>query len=153
MTPADYVTEIVIPTVRECRDNRQSRRSAYLACIVTFHINDHLKRAGVTGVEEKMRTVCDSHFDLVRGVCNGTKHVATNLSHPIPFEAGRDYYRPPAFAGVMVAGLSMLGDTKGARIIRHNNMKFDLYGSVKKVLTEFTLQFPDQLGACDLSDC
>ncbi|WP_316227706.1 hypothetical protein [Bradyrhizobium sp. SZCCHNR3015] len=153
MTPADYVTEIVIPTVRESRDNRKSRRHAYLACIVTFHIKDHLEKVGVTGVTQKMRTACPGHFDLVRGVCNGTKHVATNQGHVIPFAIGGDYYRPPAFAGVMMAGLSMLGDTKGARVVRHNDTKYDLYGSAKAVLAEFKRQFPNYLDGCDLGDC
>jgi hypothetical protein len=124
-----------------------------LACIVTFHIKDHLKNAGATGIEQKMRTACPGHFDVVRSVCNGTKHVATDGNHPIPFAVGRDYNRPPALAGVMAAGLSMLGDTKGARVIRHNDKKYDLYGSVKTVLTEFKRQFPQHLDGCDLSDC
>lgn len=153
MTPAEYVTEIVVPTVRECRDNRRSRRCAYLACIVTFHIKDHLKKAGAGPIEDKMRVACPGHFDVVRGVCNGAKHVATDQSHPIPFATGRDYYRPPAIAGVMVTGLSMLGDTKGARVIQHANKKYDLYGSAKAVLVEFQRQFPGYLDTCDLSDC
>jgi hypothetical protein len=73
MTPAEYVTEIVIPTVRECRDNRRSRRYAYLACIVTFHIKDHLKKAGATLIEDKMRTACPGckiadNSDPLRGI-------------------------------------------------------------------------------------
>jgi hypothetical protein len=41
MTPADFVNDIVVPTVREFRDVRRSRRRAYLACIIVFHIKDH----------------------------------------------------------------------------------------------------------------
>ena len=43
MTPAEFLDEIVVPTLRECRDERRSRRRAYLACIAVFHIKDHLK--------------------------------------------------------------------------------------------------------------
>jgi len=154
MTPAEYVTEIVVPTVRECRDSRLSRRHAYLACIVTFHIKDHLKKAGVTAsIENAMRSACPDDFDVVRAVCNGTKHVETNATHPVPFTAGEDYDRPPAVLGEMVLGVSMLGDTVGARVLHHQDKNFDLYDSVKKILVEFKNQFPHHLGSCDLSDC
>jgi hypothetical protein len=43
MTPAEYVNDIVVPTVREFRDEPRSQRRAYLACMVTFHIKDHLQ--------------------------------------------------------------------------------------------------------------
>src|SRR4030095_3617626 len=111
MTPAQYVDQIVIPTVREFRDNRRSRRHAYLACLVTFHIKDHLAKAGETRIETKMRTGrSPKAFDLVRAICNGTKHVETNGSHPHPiqFQAGTDYDRPPARASEMIVGLSVL---------------------------------------------
>jgi hypothetical protein len=36
MTPAEFMDEIVVPTLREFRDDRRSRRLAYLACVVTI---------------------------------------------------------------------------------------------------------------------
>ena len=38
MTPADFMNEIVVPTLRDLRDDRRSRRRAYLACIAVFHL-------------------------------------------------------------------------------------------------------------------
>src|SRR5215207_7863998 len=96
MTPAEYVDEIVVPTVKEFRDNRRSRRHAYLACIAVFHIKDHVKKAGGTGVESTMRATCRKSFEIVRAICNGTKHVETNATHQIQFAAGDDWDRPPA---------------------------------------------------------
>jgi hypothetical protein len=153
MTPAEYVNEIVVPTVRDARDCRQSRRHAYLACIVTFHMKDHLEKAGETDVHQQMQTACPEHFDVVRSVCNGTKHVVLNRGHTIPFVLGSDYYRPPASAGVMECGVSFVGDTDGGRSIRHNKIDYDLYGSTKTLLVAFQREFPQQLSSCDLNDC
>jgi hypothetical protein len=60
------MTEIVVSTLREFRDERRSRRRAYLACIAVFHLKDHLKKAGETGIENAMRGACGTAFDVVR---------------------------------------------------------------------------------------
>lgn len=153
MTPAEYVTEIACPTVRDFRDNPRSRRHAYLACIATFHIKDHLKKAGETGIENKMRSTCRKSFDLVRSICNGAKHVATNASHAIPFNAGSDFDRPPAVLSEMVLDLSLLGDTKGGREIGQGQDRTDIYSACKDALINFKANFGNHLGGCDLSDC
>jgi hypothetical protein len=152
MTAAEYVDEIVIPTVREFRDNPRSRRHAYLACIVTFHVKDHLARAGENDIEIKMRAAGSKSFDLVR-VCNGTKHLFTQIPHVIPFKAGTDYDRPPARAGEMIAGLSELGDRMGGRQIESGADRFDLYRACKDALINFQRNFSGHLRDCDLSDC
>ena len=153
MTPAEYVNEIVLPTVREFRDGRRERRCAYLACIAVFSIKDHLIKAGEgkRTVEPKMRAALPIAFDVVRGVCNGTKHVDTDASHPIPFRAGDDRDRPPAFAGIMRAGRSRLGDIKGGRDIKVPGGRADLYECVKAVLLALKANYPGHLGSCDLS--
>ena len=96
MTPAEFMTEIVVPTLRELRDERRSRQRAYLACIAVFHLKDHLKKAGEKGIENALRASCGVGFDVLRGICNGTKHVETDASHVIAFRAGTDTDRPPA---------------------------------------------------------
>jgi hypothetical protein len=117
MTPADFMNEIVIPTLREFRDERRSRRRAYLACIAVFHLKDHLKKAGETRIENAMRASCGVAFDVVRGVCNGTKHVETDGSHAIAFRAGADTDRPPAVWGEAVWDVSRWDDPHGGREI------------------------------------
>jgi hypothetical protein len=83
MSPEEYVNEIVIPTVAEFKNDLRSRRRAYLACIATHHIKDHLREAGERGVEAKMRQACGDFYEVVRAICNGTKHVIADKSHPI----------------------------------------------------------------------
>jgi len=99
MTPAEYVNEIVQPTVREFRDERRSRRRAYLACIVVFHIIDYLKNAGEKDVWRKLKQANPDIFELVRSICDGSKHFETNAKHAVHFRAGSDWDRPPAFPG------------------------------------------------------
>ena len=64
MTPAEYVNEIVLPTVREFGEHRRCRRRAYLACIVAFHIKDYLQRAGARQIEDAIRKVTTDDFDV-----------------------------------------------------------------------------------------
>jgi hypothetical protein len=149
VTPSEYVNEIVVPTIKEFRDNRTSRRHAYLACIVIFHIKEHLRVFGETNIDVVMKSKA---FDSVRSICNGTKHVVTDASHNIRFESGTDYVRPPAFCNVMICGLSYLGDTKGGREIFDGRARIDLYGACREALQMFKLKFPTVLANCDLSD-
>ncbi len=44
MPPCQYMGEIVLPTLREYEETTNSRRRAYLACIVVFHLRDYLKK-------------------------------------------------------------------------------------------------------------
>lgn len=153
MTPAEYVNEIVQPTIQEFRDDRRSRRRAYLACIVVYHVKDYLEKAGEMGVRRKVKELCPDTFELVRSICNGSKHVETDNTHEIQFQAGSDWDRPPAFAGVMRTGISYLGDVIGGREARAGDRRFDLYGCVKALALAFQQKFPAHLSGCDLSNC
>ena len=150
MTPQEFMDQVVLPTVAELKVEPRSRRRAYLACIVTFHLKDHLKTAGETGIETTMRTAAGDSFDVVRGICNGTKHVQTDQSHPIPFAAGKDWDRPPAILGQMIIGVSRLGDPHGGREIGAGPQRRDVYSAVKAVLNAFCNSYPAHLGVTDL---
>ena len=150
MTPVDYVTEIVLPTVTEFRHERRSRRRAYLACMVTFHVKDHLRIAGATRIENAVRSVEPAAFDVVRAVCNGTKHVEADASHPIPFRAGDDTDREPVIPLTLIFGLWRWND-QGGREIGTASGPIDLYKAVVATLTAFKTTFPAHLGLCDLS--
>lgn len=153
MTPVDFLTEIVLPTVREFESNRRSRRRAYLAVIVTFTLKDHLAKAGERGIETTMRAAVGDAFDLVRSVANGAKHLRTDGSHVIAFTAGEDYDRPPAWAGEMECGVSELGDeTGGRRIGEPGNGARDLYVDTAAVLRAYVATYPVRFPGVDLSD-
>ena len=76
-----------------------------------------------------------------------------NKTHEIQFQAGGDWDRPPAFAGVMRAGMSYLGDLIGGREAQAGDRRLDLYGCVRTLILAFQQQFPSHLSGCDLSDC
>src|SRR5262245_42686697 len=61
---------------------RRSRRRTYLACIVVFHLKDHLKEVGEKDVEKRMRKECGIACETDRG-------------HAVAFRAGDDTDRPP----------------------------------------------------------
>jgi len=151
MPPQEFMDEIVLPSVVELKDNRRSRLRAYVASIVTFHLKDHLHKAGCRKIEDAMRAECGDAFDVVRGICNGTKHVQADTSHPVPFAAGDDWDRPPASAGQLLCGISRAGDAYGGREIGSGTQSRDIYFAVRTVLRAYCKLHPTHLGATDLS--
>jgi len=118
MTPKEYLEEIVLPTVADYERDTQSRRLAYLACIVTYHMADYLKKAGVEGLHRNMTDKCDAAWSVVGAVANGAKHKDNHRSRqPLKFTAGTDQYRPPAVAGLLECGWSELGDDEGSIVV------------------------------------
>jgi len=151
-TPANYVDEIALRALRDFKAEPRSRRRAYQACQAIFHIKDHLSKAGEDGIEDQMREAAGASFDVVRAICNGTKHVETDASHPIAFKAGEDWDRPPATLGQLMLGVSRLGDVSGGREIGQGPNRFDLYEACKSTYLAFCAAFPIHLGRCDTAD-
>ena len=142
MTPADYMNEIVVATLRDFRDDRRSRRQAYLACIAVFHLKDHLKKVGVQSVENRMRGTCGIAFDVVRGVCNGTKHVETSAKHVVAFRVGDDTDRPPGVWDEAVWDVSRFDDADGGREVQHGVERHDVYECAKAVAAPLLERVP-----------
>ena len=77
MTPAEYTTEVVLPTVDEYLLARADARRAILACIVAWHIRDYLKQAlgtPLSHVDASMNALCSFSYQVLEGVANGSKH-------------------------------------------------------------------------------
>jgi hypothetical protein len=122
--------------------------------MAVFHIKDHLSKAKPKeiAIERKMRKATGKSFDVVRAICNGTKHGQTDSTHPIGFRAGDDFDRPPGRAGQMQAAVSRAGDPIGGREIGQNPIqRVDIYEACKATLIAFCTLFPNHLGECDLS--
>lgn len=66
MTPQQYMTEIVLPTLEEYVADTSSRRKAYLACMVTYHMADYLKAAGVRDPQADMIGSCEGAWRVVK---------------------------------------------------------------------------------------
>jgi hypothetical protein len=77
MSPAEYVSKIVLPTVEEYLAAMDDPRRAMLACIATYHVRDYLAQAlgeRVGAIDQRLQNVCGHFFDVIEGMCNGSKH-------------------------------------------------------------------------------
>jgi hypothetical protein len=106
MTPGEYALTIVMPTVSEFIAERGDRRRAYLACIAVYHLTDYVAKAEGIGeraandVRAKLRGACENAFDVVQGICNGSKHCGTKPDVHHPFSPGTEGTVPPSAYGV-----------------------------------------------------
>jgi hypothetical protein len=75
MFPKEYFEEILIPTLLDSFERPDSRRCAYLACIVTYHMLDYLEAAGEKHVYATMNSSCGSHWEAIHVVATAAKHL------------------------------------------------------------------------------
>lgn len=129
-----YLDEIVEPTIKEFEERPTSVRLGFLACVAAFHAIDYLaypsKRS--SDLRQTFRREL-SDFDIVDRVAHAFKHVVTGDRNNPELTARQVISRPPAFCGVMVVGLSMLGDVRGGVTIAHDH-SVDLLGVLKRAV-------------------
>ncbi|WP_315807389.1 MULTISPECIES: hypothetical protein [unclassified Bradyrhizobium] len=122
-----YLHEIVEPTVDDFRQRPSSVRIGFLACVAIDHSVDYLAFPGDRSrwdskehqvnrkrLRERFKEE-NEQFRLASDVANAFKHVKTRNKRGL--EASEVYERPPALAGRMMAGVSMVGDTMGAVVV------------------------------------
>lgn len=144
MTPKEYLEEIVLPTVADYERDTQSRRLAYVACIVTYHMADYLKKAGVESLHRDMAENCDAAWSVVGAVANGAKHKDNHRSRqPFKFVAGTDQYRPPAAIGLLECGWSELGDEEGSIVVPVGDdfLYADVLESLRTVILQYQMLY------------
>ncbi len=128
-----------------------------MACLVTYHLKDFLKVEGVDVETAMISFGSNRSFETVRAVALAAKHTKATVGkkYPdnIPFNAGEDYERPPAIAGLAVAGLSRVGDWTGGREIAWHLGGLDLYDCVKTVLENYYFYFSQFFEGVDFRDC
>ena len=149
MTPADYASTVVLPTIGEFFATRGDRRLAYLSCIATYHLADHISHANGMSQRQIFSTMldsCKSDWRVVHGLCNGTKHpnhqgITPGLERDVPAVAfGVGFYGVGRWGGI--PGLEVeVGDGRWAIVD----------DSLKAVLRAFVRQFPAELAGVDLS--
>lgn len=136
MTPAEYVEEIVLPTVREFAEDLNSQRRAYLACVACLRIEDHLRRAGEDDVESRIRFAAGRAFEVVRGICEDNTPFAT--ARPAAHR-----YAPPGLMDGAVAFVSS-EDSGSAK-------RPDLLACLRELLTAYRTEYGSLLGRFDLT--
>src|ERR1700722_10299747 len=92
MLPSEYVSVIVLPTIDEYLAATGDLRRAILACGVTYHVRDYLVAAGSScsmgEVDRRIKALCAFSFDVVEGVCLGSKHVRNTKQGDFKFTPG-----------------------------------------------------------------
>jgi hypothetical protein len=109
-----YLEEIVEPTIQDFVEHPRSVRHAFLACAVTFHAVDYMAHPRASRTLRQEWGSRSEAFQRVDEVAHAFKHVSTPRRNKARLVARAVISRPPAVAGVMECGLSLMGDVTGA---------------------------------------
>jgi hypothetical protein len=148
MFPNDYFEEILIPTLYDSFERPDSRRHAYLTCIVTYHMLDYLEAAGEKNVYATMKSFCGSQWEAIHVVATAAKHLRNdrNKNATIRFTSGSDIFRPPARAGAMECGHSRLGDLTGGLYFIWDDQEYEIFDSLLSVCRGYFEIFGQKYG-------
>lgn len=152
MNSYSFTFEIVLPTVKEMLLDRGNRRRLYVAAIVTYSLVDYIAReVGKTKSEvcASLRGVCEADFDVVQGVCHGTKHAGNTKG--FRFVPGQERDIPVFAFDVPGAGWDQgRWDVPGLSVER-NGVDLFLDTCIQVVLFNFFRLYQSQLGKLELS--
>jgi hypothetical protein len=143
VTPKEYAIEVVMPTVQEYIRHRNDRRLAYLSCIAAYHLTDYVATAEGTSksdVCQKIRAICANAFDVVQGICHGSKHSRATTA-AFKFEAGSERPVPPFAYGVGAYGHGRYGGV-GGHEVDHNGHTMFVDVCLTVVLATFKREYP-----------
>lgn len=132
ISAAEYIDEIVEPTLRDLELNPTSVRHAFLAAVTVYHTIDYMD---VRNKRQRFRGQSRA-FCIVDRVAHAFKHVRAghqNDRNNHPLEYGDVIPRPPAAWGVMVLGLSRIGDTTGGVTISED-LHIDLLATFREAV-------------------
>jgi hypothetical protein len=104
MTPDEYMRDFMEPTIKDLVQNRASKRHAFLACLVTYHMIDYLcgkRRKAVLRGEYRAQSAAFAAVDrIAHGRTDGQPGVRRSASRVDETSAG-------------LAGMSLRGATSG----------------------------------------
>ena len=105
MTPEEYIRDILQPTIKDLVQNRASKRHAFLACVVTFHMIDYLcgrRRKAVLRGEYRVQSAA---FAAVDRIAHGRAEAQTGRA------------RSPSRVGETPAALAAFAEGEGTNIL------------------------------------
>ena len=152
MVPSQYVSEIVIPTVDEYLAATGDLRRAILACVVTYHVRDYLAAAigcETWEVDRRIRALTAFSFDVVQGVCNGSKHVR-NRQGDFKFTPGDEKPIPVAAWDVPGSGWDMARLEIPGLEVEHQGRRAFIDFCLCAVLGALGRAFPAEFSGVDL---
>jgi hypothetical protein len=151
MLPAEYMSQIVLPTVDEYLAATGDRRRACLACIATCHVRDYLARAEAVSlgeIERNMRAVCANSFEVVEGICNGSKHCGNSRNHFL-FAPGAEKAIPVFAFDVPGSGWDVSRWDVPGLLVEHNGHRMFVDHSACAVLATYGHLYPEQFASID----
>jgi hypothetical protein len=149
--PLEYVSKIVLPTVDEYLAATGDLRRAILACVVTYHVRDYLAEAGICSkneTDQRIQALCASSYDVVEGICNGSKHVRNTNRGDFKFTPG-DEKTIPAFAWNVTPWNEARLGTPGLEVEHHGQRGFIDF-CLCAVLGALGRAFPAEFSGIDL---
>ena len=163
MTPAEYLSIVVLPTLAEFMAEPANQRRAYLACIAAAHLVDHVARQtkdrpAKGRVEDLVRDhVYAAHefgrpcLDIVEGVCNGTKHAGPGRGAAFPFKLGDERRREAFEFGKEGAGWGEGRWGKPGLSVSHEKITYFLDDCTRCVVWTFARAYPDLFDGVNLA--
>lgn len=157
MRPDQYVTIVVLPTLREFMARPDDRRLAYLSAISAYHIIDYLMRAALPPdrkarrnefrrISDKIRARCTDSFDVVEGICNGTKHCGRDTGTPFTPGDEKQTLRFGFGLGPGIGGFGT-GHFGPTRLVLEIEGRKHIVDAVIRAFLIATIDaFPDELG-------
>jgi hypothetical protein len=156
MLPSEYVSEIVLPTVDEYLAATGDLRRAILACGVTYHVRDYLAVASGCSkqeVDRRIKAICAFSFDVVDGVCNGSKHVRNTIRGDFKYSPGDERSVPIFALGVAGAGLDDGRWSIPGLEVEHQGRREFIDFCLCDVLEAIGRAFPAEFSSVDLEGC
>jgi hypothetical protein len=149
---AQYLEEIVEPTVRDFEQNPTSRRHAFLACVAVCHGADYLAFPDDAGALRQRFEHQSREFKIANDVGHAFKHVVQGRRSDPRMKASEVIPRPPAYFGTAVWDLSQWSDPVGG-VTLDGDREVDLLATVRaavaflwaKIKTEPTNRPPSEL--------
>ena len=136
MTAKQFLAEIVEPTIIDLENNPTSKRHAFLACVVTFHLIDYIAHPKKPALRRAEFRLASEAFAAVDRIAHAFKHVKTGDVRSktiLPLTAGQVIERPPAIWDTAVSDLSCWDDASGGVTIESEH-HVDVLHAVKEAV-------------------
>jgi hypothetical protein len=153
MSPSEYVTKIVCPNADEYLSDTGDLRRAVNACGAAYHIGDyvaHARGCSKSDVDRAIKQLCSPSWDVIEGVCNGSKHVRNTSHGDFKFTPGDE--RPiPVFAfDVPGSGWNQARWEIPGLEVDHQGNRLFIDFCLRTVLGAFGRAFPAEFSGVDL---
>ncbi|MCJ2059186.1 hypothetical protein MKL09_21925 [Methylobacterium sp. J-048] len=162
MVPSEYIETVVLPTLLDYLRAPNDRRLAYLSAISAYHVMDYVMRtaslaarpardAEYNRIQDEIIALCPDAFNIVEGICNGTKHCGRDDPKKAQFTPGDETLSRPFGFGPGFAGFGEGTFGPQRILVEHNGRQHVVDEAVVQFLRACQNAFPTHLAGIDLS--